>query len=32
MRCPSCGHVVDEHDLEEVLAHPAPEHQAPILQ
>jgi len=28
-RCPICGHMVDELDLEEVLAHLDPEHEAP---
>ena len=29
-RCPICGHLVDEVDLEEVLAHLDPEHEAPV--
>jgi hypothetical protein len=28
-RCPICGHLVDELDLEEVLQHVDPDHQAP---
>lgn len=29
-RCPICGHLVDELDLEEVLQHLEPGHEAPI--
>lgn len=29
-RCPICGHLVDEFNLEEVLAHLEPEHEAPV--
>lgn len=29
-RCPICGHLVDELDLEEVLAHLEPGHEAPV--
>jgi len=28
-RCPICGHLVDELDLEEVLQHPDTPHEAP---
>jgi hypothetical protein len=28
-RCPICGHLVDELDLEEVLRHLEPDHKAP---
>lgn len=31
-RCPICGHMVDELDLEEVLAHLDLEHAAPVRQ
>lgn len=31
-RCPICGHMVDKLDLEEVLAHLEPEHEAPVRQ
>lgn len=31
-RCPICGHLVDELDLEEVLAHLEPGHEAPVRQ
>ena len=28
-RCPICGHMVDEEDLEEVMQHIDPDHKAP---
>ena len=31
-RCPFCGHLVDELDLEEVLAHLEPGHEVPLRQ
>lgn len=29
VRCPICGHMVDELDLEEVIPHLDPDHEAP---
>lgn len=31
-RCPVCGHLVDETDLEEVMRHPPTPHEAPVKQ